>query len=70
MKKIIIIAIILIISAIFLIKGWVREIDEDGTKEIDLVNTAGKNVCLSCIGLADENIFEKIFGSSEDENDE
>lgn len=70
MKKIIIIAIILIISAIFLIKGWVHEIDEDGTKEIDLVNTAGKNVCLSCIGLADENIFEKIFGSSEDENDE
>ena len=44
MKKIVIVSIILIISLIFLIKGWVHEIDEDGTKEIDLVNAAGKNV--------------------------
>ena len=69
MKKIVIISIILIISVIFLIKGWVHEIDDDGTKEIDLVNAAGKNVCMSCIGLADENIFEKLFGSSKDDDE-
>ncbi len=70
MKKIVIVSIILIISLIFLIKGWVHEIDEDGTKEIDLVNAAGKNVCMSCIGLADENIFEKLFRTSEKKDNE
>jgi hypothetical protein len=70
MKRIVIISIILIISVIFLIKGWFHKIDEDGNKEIDLVNAAGKNVCMSCIGLADENIFEKLFGTSEEKDNE
>jgi hypothetical protein len=70
MKRIIVLAIILIISVIFLIKGWVHEIDEYGTREIDLVNAAGKNVCMSCIGLSDENIFEKLFGTSEEKDNE
>ena len=72
MKRIIVITIILLISVMFLIKGWVHKIDEYGTREIDLVNAAGKNVCMSCIGLSDENIFEKLFGTteSEEENNE
>ena len=36
------------------------EIDEYGTKETDLVKAAGKNICMSCIGLYDEDIFAKI----------
>lgn len=66
MKKILIVSIILLISAIFIFKAWTHEIDEYGTKEINLVEAAGKNVCMSCIGLSDENIFEKIFGKDED----
>lgn len=70
MKRIVVLAIILIISITFLIKGWIHEIDEYGTKEIDLVNAAGKNVCMSCIGLSDENIIEKLFGTSEEKDNE
>lgn len=70
MKKIIIVSLILIISILFFIKSWVHEIDEYGTKEINLVGAAGRNVCLSCIGLSDENIFEKIFGGSESDSGE
>lgn len=70
MKKLAVVFIILLISVLCFIRGWTRRIDEYGTREVDLVNAAGKNVCMSCIGLADENIFEKIFGKSEDEEEE
>ena len=70
MKRIIIVSIIILISAIFIFKAWTHEIDEYGTKEVNLVEAAGKNVCMSCIGLADENIFEKIFGKDEEDSDE
>lgn len=69
MKRIIIVSIILLISAIFIFKAWTHEIDEYGTKEVNLVEAAGKNVCMSCIGLSDENIFEKIFGRDEEEQE-
>ena len=68
MKKIIIPLILLIISAFFIVRTFTVEIDEYGTKETDLVKAAGKNICMSCIGLYDENIFEKIlekFGAEE-----
>ena len=70
-KRIIAVLIILIVSALFIARTFTAEIDEYGTKETDLVKAAGKNICMSCIGLYDENIFEKIlekFGS-EDKNE-
>lgn len=60
MKKIIIPLILLIISAFFIVRTFTVEIDEYGTKETDLVKAAGKNICMSCIGLYDEDIFAKI----------
>ena len=60
MKKIIIPLILLIISALFIVRTFTVEIDEYGTKETDLVKAAGKNICMSCIGLYDEDIFAKI----------
>lgn len=60
MKKIIIALILLIISAFFIVRTFTVEIDEYGTKETDLVKAAGKNICMSCIGLYDEDIFAKI----------
>ena len=60
MKKIIIPLIFLIISALFIVRTFTAEIDEYGTKETDLVKAAGKNICMSCIGLYDEDIFAKI----------
>lgn len=60
MKKIIIPLIIIAVSALFIVRTFTVEIDEYGTKETDLVKAAGKNICMSCIGLYDENIFEKI----------
>ncbi len=68
MKKIIIPLILLVISVFFIVRTFTVEIDEYGTKETDLVKAAGKNICMSCIGLYDENIFEKIlekFGTEE-----
>lgn len=59
-KKIVAAALLLAISAFFIIRTFTVEIDEYGTKETDLVKAAGKNICMSCIGLYDENIFEKI----------
>lgn len=70
MKRIIIVSIIILISIAFFIKAWTHEIDEYGTKEVNLVEAAGKNVCMSCIGLSDENIFEKLFGKDEEDGDE
>ncbi len=70
MKRIIIVSIIIAISIAFFIKAWTHEIDEYGTKEVNLVEAAGKNVCMSCIGLSDENIFEKLFGKDEEDGDE
>jgi hypothetical protein len=61
MKKIAIITTIIIVSVIFVIKSWTHEIDNYGTKEIDLVNSAGKTVCMSCIGLSDESIVTYIL---------
>lgn len=60
MKKIIIPLILLIISSLFIVRTFTAEIDEYGTKETDLVKAAGKNICMSCIGLYDEDIFAKI----------
>jgi hypothetical protein len=60
-KRIIAIITILIVSAFFIARTFTAEIDEYGTKETDLVKAAGKNICMSCIGLYDENIFEKIL---------
>lgn len=60
MKKIIIPLILLIISVFFIVRTFTVEIDEYGTKETDLVKAAGKNICMSCIGLYDEDIFAKI----------
>ncbi|MBO4699650.1 hypothetical protein J5690_08605 [bacterium] len=60
MKKIIIPLILLIISTLFIVRTFTAEIDEYGTKETDLVKAAGKNICMSCIGLYDEDIFAKI----------
>ncbi len=60
-KRIIAIITILIVSAFFIARTFTVEIDEYGTKETDLVKAAGKNICMSCIGLYDENIFEKIL---------
>ena len=71
MKKIIIPLILLIISALFIVRTFTAEIDEYGTKETDLVKAAGKNICMSCIGLYDENIFAKIkekFSGSKQED--
>lgn len=72
MKKIIIPLILLIISALFIVRTFTAEIDEYGTKETDLVKAAGKNICMSCIGLYDENIFakikEKFSGSKQEES--
>lgn len=68
MKKIIIPLILLVISVFFIVRTFTVKIDEYGTKETDLVKAAGKNICMSCIGLYDENIFEKIlekFGTEE-----
>jgi hypothetical protein len=59
-KRIIAIVIILIVSALFIVRTFTAEIDEYGTKETDLVKAAGKNICMSCIGLYDEDIFAKI----------
>lgn len=67
MKRIIILCLILIISVIFFIKGRIHSIDEYGTREVDLVKAAGSNVCMSCIGLSDENLIEKIFKAGPDE---
>ena len=61
MKKAIVISILSAISAIFIAMTFTVEIDEYGTKETDLVKAAGKNICMSCIGLYDENIVEKII---------
>ena len=60
-KRIIAVFVILIVSALFIVRTFTAEIDEYGTKETDLVKAAGKNICMSCIGLYDENIFEKIL---------
>lgn len=60
MKKIAVIAVILAVSAFFIVRTFTFEIDEYGTKETDLVKAAGKNICMSCIGLYDEDIFAKI----------
>ena len=60
MKKFIIPIIILAIASFFIVRTFTAEIDEYGTKETDLVKAAGKNICMSCIGLYDENIFDKI----------
>ena len=72
MKKIIIPLILLIISAFFIVRTFTVEIDEYGTKETDLVKAAGKNICMSCIGLYDEDIFakikEKFSGSKQEES--
>ena len=72
MKKIIIPLILLIISALFIVRTFTAEIDEYGTKETDLVKAAGKNICMSCIGLYDEDIFakikEKFRGSKQEES--
>ena len=70
MKKIIILIIILAVSAFFIVRTFTVEIDEYGTKETDLVKAAGKNICMSCIGLYDEDIFAKIkekFGGNRSE---
>lgn len=70
MKKAVIISILLAISAFFITLTFTLEIDEYGTKETDLVKAAGKNICMSCIGLYDENIVEKLiekFSSKESE---
>ena len=70
MKKAAIISILLAISAFFITLTFTLEIDEYGTKETDLVKAAGKNICMSCIGLYDENIVEKLiekFSSEESE---
>ncbi len=61
MKKVLIITIIFAVSVSFVVKSWTHEIDNYGTKEIDLVNSAGKTVCMSCIGLSDENIITYIL---------
>ena len=61
MKKAAIISILLAISAFFITLTFTLEIDEYGTKETDLVKAAGKNICMSCIGLYDENIVEKLI---------
>ncbi|MBO4711996.1 hypothetical protein J5681_08830 [bacterium] len=71
MKKIVVPLIILVVSALFIIRAFTVKIDESGTKETKLVKAAGKNICMSCIGLYDENIFEKIkekFSSIKQEN--
>ena len=60
MKKIIIPLIIILVSTFFIVRTFTVEIDEYGTKETDLVKAAGKNICMSCIGLFDEDIFAKI----------
>ena len=60
-KRIIAVFVILIVSALFIVRTFTAEIDEYGTKETDLFKAAGKNICMSCIGLYDENIFEKIL---------
>ena len=60
MKKIIIPLIIIAVSVFFIVRTFTVEIDEYGTKETDLVKAAGKNICMSCIGLFDEDIFAKI----------
>lgn len=68
MKKVAIISILLAISAFFITLAFTLEIDEYGTKETDLVKAAGKNICMSCIGLYDENIIDKMiekFGGEE-----
>ena len=59
-KKIIIPLRIIAVSAFFIVRTFTVEIDEYGTKETDLVKAAGKNICMSCIGLFDEDIFAKI----------
>jgi hypothetical protein len=61
MKRIAVVIIIIVISVIFVIKSWTHEIDNYGTKEINLVNSAGKTVCMSCIGLSDEKVVTYIF---------
>ena len=61
MKRIAVVIIIIVISVIFVIKSWTHEIDNYGTKEINLVNSAGKTVCMSCIGLSDESIVTHIL---------
>ena len=72
MKKIIIPLIIILVSTFFIVRTFTVEIDEYGTKETDLVKAAGKNICMSCIGLYDENIFakikEKFSGSKQEES--
>ena len=60
MKKIIAILIILAVSAFFIVRTFTVEIDEYGTKETDLVKAAGINICMSCIGLYDEDVIAKI----------
>ena len=68
-KRIIAVLIILIVSALFIVRTFTAEIDEYGTKETDLVKAAGKNICMSCIGLYDEDIFAKIkekFGGNKE----
>ena len=67
-KRIVAVLIILIVSALFIARTFTAEIDEYGTKETDLVKAAGKNICMSCIGLYDENIFEKIVKKFSGEN--
>ena len=70
MKKIIIPLILLIISTLFIVRTFTAEIDEYGTKETDLVKAAGKNICMSCIGLYDEDIFAKIKEKFSDDKQE
>lgn len=60
MKKIIVPLALLAISAFFIIRTFTAVLDEYGTKETDLVKAAGKNICMSCIGLYDEDILAKI----------
>lgn len=49
------------ISTFCIIHAFTYKIDQYGTKESDLVKAAGKNICMSCIGLYDENILDKII---------
>ncbi len=52
--------ILLLIATFFIYRGVTKDIDGFGTHEIDLVKTNGTNVCQSCIGLADANLWENL----------
>ena len=69
-KRIITTIVILAVSAFFIARTFTAEIDEYGTKETDLVKAAGKNICMSCIGLYDEDIFAKLKEKFSDKKQE